>query len=159
MVGISPCFVCRGQKWMVYQPILSVMEIIVDISSGFCLSWTKNWYINQFCLSQTILVVMSSGFVCLDNKSWYINRVCLSWTLMVCISPSFICHGQCWLVYLPVTSVVNNIGWYICLSWTIMVGLSTDFVFHGQYWLVYHPVLSVVDNIGWYINWFCLSRK
>ena len=26
---------------MVYQPILSVMEIIVDISSGFCLSWTK----------------------------------------------------------------------------------------------------------------------
>ena len=52
---------------MVYQPILSVMEIIVDISSGFCLSWRKNWYINQLCLSQTILVVMSSGFVCLDN--------------------------------------------------------------------------------------------
>ena len=78
---------------------------------------------------------------------------------MVCISPSFICHGQCWLVYLPVLPVVNNIAWYICLLWTIMVGLSTDFVFHGQYWLVYHPVLSVVDNIGWYINWFCLSWK
>ena len=81
---------------------------------------------------------------------------------MVGILPSFICYGQCWLVYLPVLSVVNNIGWYInrfCLSWTIMVSLSTDFVFHGQYWLVYHPVLSVVDNIGWYINWFCLSRK
>ena len=67
---------------------------------------------------------------------------------MVGISPSFICHGQCWLVFLPALSVVNNIGWYICLLWTIMFGLSTDFVFHGQYWLVYHPVLSVVDNIG-----------
>ena len=81
---------------------------------------------------------------------------------MVGISPSFICNGQCWLVYLTVLFVVNNIGWYInrfCLSWTIMVVLSTDFVIHGQYWLVYHPVLSVVDNIGWYINWFCLSWK
>ena len=25
---------------MVYQPVLFVMEIMVDISSGFCLSWT-----------------------------------------------------------------------------------------------------------------------
>ena len=81
---------------------------------------------------------------------------------MVGISPSFICHGQYWLVYLQVLSVMNNNGWYInrfCLFWTIMVGLSTDFVVHGQYWLVYHQVVSVVDNIGWYINWFCLSRK
>ena len=50
---------------MVCQPVLSVMEIIVDISSGF-----------RF-------------------------------------------HGQYWLEYHPVLSVVDNIGWYInwfCLS-------------------------------------------
>ena len=51
---------------MVYQPILSVMEIILDISSGFCLSWTKKLvyqpvlsvtnkigcYVIRFCLSR-----------------------------------------------------------------------------------------------------------
>ena len=45
---------------MVYQPILSVMEIIVDISSGFYLSWTKKLsvtnnigcYVIRFCLSR-----------------------------------------------------------------------------------------------------------
>ena len=65
LVGISPCFVCRGQKWMVYQPILSVMEIIVDISSGFCLSWTKK-LVYQPVLSVT------------NNIGCYVIRFCLS---------------------------------------------------------------------------------
>ena len=32
MIGLSPCFVCRGQyvcdeqKWLVYHPVLSVMD-------------------------------------------------------------------------------------------------------------------------------------
>ena len=68
------------------------------------------------------------------------------------------------MVYQPVLSVTDNIGWYItqflsivdkigrkyywfCLSWTIIVVLSPDFVCHGQYWLVYHRVLSVIDII------------
>ena len=28
MVGISPSFFCRGQNWLVYQPVLSVMDNI-----------------------------------------------------------------------------------------------------------------------------------
>ena len=68
------------------------------------------------------------------------------------------------MVYQPVLSVTDNIGWYItqflsivdkigrninwfCLSWTIIVVLSPDFVCHGQYWLVYHRVVSVIDII------------
>ena len=64
---------------------------------------------------------------------------------MVGLSPKFVCHGQYWLLYLPVLSVVDNNGWHIthfCMSWT--------------YRCVYDPVLSVVDNIGWYITLFCL---
>ena len=26
MDGLSPCFVCRGQYWLVYHPVLSVMD-------------------------------------------------------------------------------------------------------------------------------------
>ena len=54
---------------------------------------------------------------------------------LVGISTGFVCCGQKWLVYQPVLSVVDNIGWYIsrmCLAWTILVGKSTGFVFHGQ---------------------------
>ena len=50
---------------MVYQPILSVMEIIVDISSGFCLSWTKK-LVYQPVLSVT------------NNIGCYVIRFCLS---------------------------------------------------------------------------------
>ena len=35
MVGLSPCFVCRGQYWLVYLPMLYVMNKIVGISPGF----------------------------------------------------------------------------------------------------------------------------
>ena len=66
---------------------------------------------------------------------------------MVGTSPSFVCHGQYWLVYLTVLSVIGNIDWYInrfCLPCTIM--------------FVYHLVLSVMDNSGWYIALICLSN-
>ena len=26
MIGLSPCFVCRGQYWLVYLPMLYVMN-------------------------------------------------------------------------------------------------------------------------------------
>ena len=48
---------------MVYQPILSVMEIIVDISSGFCLSWTK--------------IGISTSFVC-HKQYWLLSHQVLS---------------------------------------------------------------------------------
>ena len=77
---------------------------------------------------------------------------------MVGILPSFVCHGQYWLVYLTVLSVMGNIDWYInrfCLPCTIMFGLSSGFVCHGQ--LVYRPDLYAVDKVGWYIFNFCMS--
>ena len=92
MVGISTGFVCHGQYWLVNQSVLYVVDNI-------------GWYIFQFCLSWTILVGTS--------------RFCLSWTIMVGLSTDFVFHGQYWLVYHPVFSVVDNIGWYInwfCLS-------------------------------------------
>ena len=66
MVGLSPCFVCRGQylvgispyvvcdeqKWLVYHPVLSVMEVMVGISPSFCSVVDKNWLVYQpVCLS------------------------------------------------------------------------------------------------------------
>ena len=54
---------------------------------------------------------------------------------MVGLSPKFVCHGQYWLLYLPVFSVVDNNGWYItwfCLSWTIMIGIAQFFFCRGQ---------------------------
>ena len=51
MVGISSSFVCRGQYWLVYHPVLFVMDNI-------------GWYISQFCLSLTILADISPVFVC-----------------------------------------------------------------------------------------------
>ena len=36
MDGLSPCFVCRGQYWLVYLPMLYVMN-------------KKGWYITRFC--------------------------------------------------------------------------------------------------------------
>ena len=65
---------------------------------------------------------------------------------MVGISPSFVCHGQYWLVYLTVLSVMGNIDWYInrfCLPCTKC--------------LVYHLVLSVMDSNGWFIARICMQ--
>ena len=59
---------------------------------------------------------------------------CLSWTIMVGTSTSFVCHGQNWLVFHPVLSVVDNNSWYIsqfCLSWKTLVGISPSFVCPG----------------------------
>ena len=92
LVGISTGFVCRRQKWLVYQPVLSVMDNI-------------GWYINRFCLSWTISVGISSRFVCrgqywlvyhpvlsvMDNIGWYISQFCLSLTILVGLSPVFVC--------------------------------------------------------------------
>ena len=105
MVGISPSFVCRGQYWLIYLTVLSVMGNI-------------DWYINRFFLPCTIMFGLSSGF-------------CLSWTVMVGLSPS----GQNLLVYLHFLYVMDNSGWYIaliCLSRTIMVGISPCLFCHEQ---------------------------
>ena len=109
LVGKSPCFVCCEQYWLLYIP-------------GLCAMNKTGWYITRFCPLLTIMVGISQSFF-------------LSWTKLAGISTGFVCRRQKWLVYQPVLSVVDNIGWYIsriCLAWTILVGKSTGFVFHGQ---------------------------
>ena len=64
MVGISPRFFCRGQNWLVYQPVLSVVD-------------KNRWYINRISLLWTILVVISTGFVC-HGQYWLVNPPVLS---------------------------------------------------------------------------------
>ena len=81
---------CHEQNWLVYHPVLSVMD-----SNGL--------YFSQFFFSVV------------DKIGWYINRISLLWTILVVISTGFVCHGQYWLVNPPVLSVVNNIGCYISL--------------------------------------------
>ena len=100
MVGISSSFVCRGQYWLVYHPVLFFMDNI-------------GWYISQFCLSLTILAGISPVFVCrgqycvvnftvvsvVDNIGWYITQFCRPWTVMV---------GIYWLVYQLLLSVCHG---------------------------------------------------
>ena len=57
MVGISPRFFCRGQNWLVYQPVLSALTKIVGISTGFV------------CRGQ-YWVVHFMDVSCLDNIGW-----------------------------------------------------------------------------------------
>ena len=49
-VGISTGFVCHGQYWFVYLPVVFVMNY-------------NGWYITQFCLSWTLLVDISHSIV------------------------------------------------------------------------------------------------
>ena len=94
-VDISPCVVYHEQKWLVYHPVLSVMDKNGwNISYIFCRG--QNWLVHQPDLSVV------------DNNGWYIGLFCLSWTILVGISPSFcpswtklvviltgfVCHGQ-----------------------------------------------------------------
>ena len=103
MIGLSPCFVFRGQHWLVYLPMLYVMN-------------KNGWYITRFCLLWTVMVGISpSFFSVVDKIGWYINRISLLWTILAVISTGFVCHGQYRLVNPPVLSVVNNIGCYISL--------------------------------------------
>ena len=91
---------------------------------------------------------------------------------MVGLSTDFVFHGQYWLVYHPVLSVVDDIGWcttdFVCQGnngWYISrfcLLLTMWLVFNTvlsvvDYWLAYQPVLSVMDNIGLYISLLCLS--
>ena len=99
MVGISPSFFCRGQNWLVYQPVLSVVD-------------KNSWYINRFSRSWTILGGIFHGCVLLgqywlvnqpvlsfmDSNGWLISMFCLSWTILVAISPYVVCDEQNWLV-------------------------------------------------------------
>ena len=51
MVVIYPWFVCHEQNWLVYHPVLSVID-------------NNGWYFSKFFLSWTKLAVISTGFVC-----------------------------------------------------------------------------------------------
>ena len=124
-------FLVMDKNWLVYQPVLSVVD-------------KYSWYFNRFCLSWTILGGIFHGCVLL-GQYWLVNQPVfffLSWTVMIGLSPCFVCRGQYWLVYLPMLYVMNKNGWYItrfCLLWTVMVGISPRFFCRGQNWLVYQP--------------------
>ena len=104
-----------NKNWLVYQPVLSVVD-------------KNSWYINRFCLSWTILggtfhecvllgqyglVNQPFFFSFMDSNGWFISMFCLSWTILVGISPYIVCDEQKWLVYHPVLSVMDSNGWYI----------------------------------------------
>ena len=64
MVGISPYVVGDEQKWLVYHPVLSVMD-----SNGL--------YISLIFLSWTKLVGISTGLVCC-GQYWLLYQPVLS---------------------------------------------------------------------------------
>ena len=105
---------CHEQNWLVYHPVLSVMD-------------NNGWYFSQIFLSWTKI-------------GWYINRFCRSWTILGGIFHGCVLLGQYWLVNQPVVSFMDSNGWFIsmfCLSWTILVGISPYVVCDEQNWLVY----------------------
>ena len=64
MDGLSPCFVCRGQYWLVYLPMLYVMN-------------KNGMYITRFCLLWTVMVGISPRFFC-HGQYWLVNPPVLS---------------------------------------------------------------------------------
>ena len=80
MVGLSPKFVCHGQYWLLYLPVLSDVDNNVGISPIFvCLGQFR-------CVYDPVLSVV-------DNICWYVTWFCLLWTVMVGIVPDFVCLG------------------------------------------------------------------
>ena len=74
------------------------------------------------------MVGIATSFVCLGQELSVYHK--LSWTIL----GDIFCRGQYRLVYQPVLSVMDKIGWYFthfCLSWTRLVGILT-FICHGQ---------------------------
>ena len=67
------------------------------------------------------MVGIATGFVCLGQELSVYHT--LSWTILGDIFHC-VCRGQYRLVYQPVLSVMDKIGWYFtqfCLSWTRLV--------------------------------------
>ena len=64
------------------------------------------------------------------------------------------------MVYQPVLSAMDNIGWYITQFLSVVDKISRNSNWFFLSWtkiVVFLPILSVIDNIGWYITEFCLS--
>ena len=57
MVDISPRFSVVDKNWLVYQPVLSVVD-------------KNSWYINRFCQRGQYWVVYFTDVSCLDNIGW-----------------------------------------------------------------------------------------
>ena len=135
---------CHEQNWLVYQPVLSVMD-------------NNGWYFSQFfSVVDKYWLVYQPVLSVVDKNGWYINRFCRSWTILGGIFHGCVLLGQYWLVNQPCYfSFMDCNDWFIsmfCLSWKILVGISPYVVCDEQKWLVYHPVLSVMDSNGWYIS-------
>ena len=58
--GLSPCFVCRRQYWLVCLPMLYVMN-------------KNGWYITRFCLLWTVMVGISPRFFC-RGQNWLVYQ-------------------------------------------------------------------------------------
>ena len=85
---------CHEQNWLVYNPVLSVMDNNGWYFSQFCSVVDKNWLVYQPVLSVV------------DKNGWYINRFCRSWTILGGIFHGCVLLGQYWLVNQPFFSVV-----------------------------------------------------
>ena len=57
---LSPCLICRGQYWLVYLPMLYVMN-------------KNGWYITRFCLFWTVMVGISPSFFC-RGQNWLVYQ-------------------------------------------------------------------------------------
>ena len=131
-----PDFSVVDKNWLVYQPVLSVVD-------------KNSWYINRFCRSWTILGGIFHGCVLL-GQYWLVNQPVLSfmdsngW-----LSPCFVCRGQYWLVYLPMFYVMNKNGWYITRFWYVMV------YHHIQHREIYQPIFSTTDKTWRLTNHYC----
>ena len=103
------------KNWLVYQPVLSVVDKYSWYFNRFCRSWTILGGIFHGCvlLGQYWLVNQPGFFSLMDSNDWFISMFCLSWTILVGISPYVVCDEQKWLVYHPVLSVMDSNGWYI----------------------------------------------
>ena len=76
---------CHEQNWLVYHPVLSIMD-------------NNGWYFSQF-------------FSVVD-KTWLVYQPVLSVVdKIVGISTGFVGRGQYWVVYFTDVSCLDNIGW------------------------------------------------
>ena len=86
---------------LVYHMVLSFMDNNDWYSSFFSVVDNNGWYSNRFCLEELSVY---------HTLSWAILGDIFT-VLSVDISTGFVCHGQNWLVFHPVLSVVDKIGW------------------------------------------------
>ena len=125
--------------WLVYQPVLSVVDKYSWYFNRFCRSWTILGGIFHGCvlLGQYWLVNQPVYFSFMDSNGWFISMFCLSWTILVGISPYVVCDEQ------------------KCSQHTKQWDLPTNIVHNRLIRLIYQPILSTTEKPRGYTNHYC----